>query len=100
MPNHFHGVVFLLQDDAGTLRNAPTRAFGTSDSGSLSILVRNFKGAVTRRLRGIRAAETIWQRNYYERVIRNESELRAIRQYIVDNPLKWSLDGENPVQRG
>jgi REP element-mobilizing transposase RayT len=38
----------------------------------------------------------LWQRNYYERVIRNEDELNLIRQYIFDNPLKWTLDRENP----
>ena len=38
----------------------------------------------------------LWQRNYYERVIRNERELNAIRQYILNNPLKWAMDSENP----
>ncbi len=39
----------------------------------------------------------IWQRNYYEHVIRNEPELHAIRRYIRDNPLQWSLDRDNPA---
>ncbi len=38
----------------------------------------------------------VWQRNYYEHIVRNERELRAIQQYILDNPLKWDLDRENP----
>ncbi len=38
----------------------------------------------------------LWQRNYYEHVIRNENELIRIREYIMNNPLKWSLDLENP----
>jgi REP element-mobilizing transposase RayT len=38
----------------------------------------------------------LWQRNYYERIIRNERELDAIRRYIVANPLQWTLDSENP----
>ena len=42
---------------------------------------------------------SVWQRNYYERVIRNERELNAIRQYIADNPLQWDLDGDNPSPR-
>lgn len=37
----------------------------------------------------------VWQRNYYERIIRNENELNEIRKYIKDNPLKWSVDQEN-----
>jgi hypothetical protein len=38
----------------------------------------------------------LWQRNYYERVIRNDRELDRVRRYIRDNPLKWHLDRENP----
>lgn len=39
----------------------------------------------------------IWQRNYFERIIRNERELNATREYMANNPLKWSLDRENPM---
>ena len=39
----------------------------------------------------------VWQRNYYERVIRNDLELRYLRQYILDNPAKWAADKNNPV---
>ena len=100
MPNHFHGIVFLLRDNAGTLRSAPTSGFGSTVPGSLAVIVRNFKGAVTRRLRQGGLTETVWQRNYHERVIRNERELAAIRQYIVDNPVRWALDKENPTAHG
>jgi len=37
-----------------------------------------------------------WQRNYYEHIIRNENELNQIHQYIIDNPLNWETDEENP----
>ncbi len=66
-------------------------------AGELPVIVRNFKGAVTRRLREHGFAESIWQRNYHERVIRNERELQTIRQYVVDNPRQWALDKENPA---
>lgn len=39
----------------------------------------------------------IWQRNYFERIIRNERELNATREYMSNNPMKWSLDRENPM---
>ena len=39
----------------------------------------------------------VWQRNYYEHIIRDENELFAIRQYIHENPLKWEMDKENPL---
>jgi REP element-mobilizing transposase RayT len=38
----------------------------------------------------------LWQRNYYEHIVRDENELHRIRKYIVDNPLNWDSDGENP----
>ncbi len=40
----------------------------------------------------------LWQRNYYEHIIRNEIELSAIRQYIINNPLKWEQDRDNPIK--
>ncbi|MEW6141490.1 MAG: hypothetical protein AB1733_24980, partial [Thermodesulfobacteriota bacterium] len=39
---------------------------------------------------------TVWQRNYYEHIIRNDISLQRIRQYIADNPLQWNMDRENP----
>jgi hypothetical protein len=41
----------------------------------------------------------LWQRNYYERIIRNENELSRIREYIQNNPLRWDLDRENPLSK-
>ena len=42
-----------------------------------------------------RVGEPVWQRNYFERVIRNDRELNQIRQYIRDNPVNWNTDPEN-----
>jgi hypothetical protein len=39
----------------------------------------------------------LWQRNYYERIIRNDDELARARRYIEDNPVQWHLDAENPA---
>jgi REP element-mobilizing transposase RayT len=50
------------------------------------------------RLRGA-AGHTLWQRNYYDHVIRDENELSRIREYIHNNPLKWDLDRENPLSK-
>jgi hypothetical protein len=54
-------------------------------------VIGSFKGAASPG-----AGQGLWQRSFHDRVIRNESELQAIRQYIADNPLKWALDRENP----
>jgi hypothetical protein len=66
--------------------------------GSLGAIVRSFEAAAARRINqamGTPGAR-IWQRNYYERVIRSEAELVDVREYMRLNPLKWLLDRENP----
>ena len=57
-----------------------------------------FKSVCTKRINALPVSLGIpvWQRNYYERIIRNEWELSAIRQYIRDNPARWAEDMENP----
>ncbi len=71
-------------------------------SASLPAIIRSFKAAVTKRINELRAipSKPLWQCNYYEHVIRNENDLNEIREYIVNNPLKWDLDGENPSNSG
>jgi putative transposase len=44
--------------------------------------------------------QSLWQRGFYDRIIRNDKELDRIRKYIVDNPLKWELDPYHPRRRG
>jgi REP element-mobilizing transposase RayT len=108
MPNHVHGIIWLTGDralhDRGTARcpptgdagleDAPARTFGSMVPGSVSSIIRGFKSAVTRRVNDLRhrRGAAVWQRNYYERVIRDDRELREIRQYIIDNPARWALD--------
>jgi len=156
MPNHFHGVLWLLvndmvpylvgakhsgqpisskQDDGGRnasplrrpdpifskkndiARNAsplhdhpptssnpesndPNRPKGTK-SGSLSAIIQNFTSITSRKINRIRKTPgaKLWQRNYYDHIIRNDKELFNIRQYIINNPAKWELDRENPNNR-
>ena len=81
---------------------APTlRAqFGKMAPDSLSEIVRSFKAAVTRHANRILGARNNpWQRNYYEHVIRDEQDLNDIREYVVNNPVKWELDKENPERK-
>jgi REP element-mobilizing transposase RayT len=71
-------------------------------SGSIGAIVRSFKSVVTKLVNEQRLtpATPIWQRNYHERVIRNDEELNGIRQYIAGNPANWSTDHENPLSTG
>jgi putative transposase len=104
MPNHFHGILFIDKEaEGGTARCAPTiRQFRMMISESLPSIIRGFKSAVTRRINILRyvPGAPVWQRNYYEHVIRDEPSLKRIREYIVNNPLSWELDRENPERKG
>ncbi len=100
MPNHFHAIIWV-HDGRGTARRAPTgestpEQFGKPVVGSIPTIVRAFKSAVTRQINFYRNTPgmPVWQRNYYERVIRNEVEMNAVREYIVNNPQQWALDAE------
>jgi putative transposase len=64
--------------------------------GTLSVIVRTYKAAVTTACRAGGQAGFAWQRNYYEHVVRSTRELDAIRRYIQLNPLRWELDRDNP----
>ncbi len=75
MPNHVHGVLMLADE--------PVRA---GHARPLHVIVGSFKSAVSRRL------GSVWQRSYWERVVRSENELDQIRDYIEDNPLRWPVD--------
>jgi REP element-mobilizing transposase RayT len=104
MPNHIHGVLLLGDSPApGAARRAPTpNAFGPPMRGALSTVLRSFKSASTNdinRIRGTPGAP-LWQRSYYEHVIRDEADLFTVRQYIQDNPARWDMDEENPSRSG
>lgn len=95
MPNHFHAILAL---NVGAQHAAPsvTRPRMNVDAGSLGAVLRAFKSAVTREINLKRntPAFPVWQRNYFERVIRNDQELTLTREYIASNPLQWHPDEE------
>jgi REP element-mobilizing transposase RayT len=101
MPNHVHGILFLPPVDAphaNAIGAQPAERFGRSLSGSLGTIVRSFKSASSRAIHTGDCSEspTVWQRNYFERIIRSEAMLNSIRQYIDMNPANWPRDEENP----
>jgi REP element-mobilizing transposase RayT len=100
MPNHLHGVVIIRESCRGTLQRALTQTerFAQPTSNSIPTIVRLFKSATTLRINVLRGAPgaPVWQRGYYEHVVRNEQELMAIREYILSNPARWDEDENNP----
>ncbi len=92
MPNHAHGILWM-NDDVGAERcSAPTTPH--VPAGSLGAIVRAYKSAVTYAINAARQTRgmVVWQRNYYEHIIRNDADLNRIREYVVNNPLKWADD--------
>ena len=77
--------------------NAPTpidspHSVISPQRGTLAVIVRTYKSAVTTRCLRAGYEDFGWQRNYYEHIVRDASDLDRIRQYIHDNPLHWELD--------
>jgi REP element-mobilizing transposase RayT len=81
--------------DYSPLREIDKHICGTSKT--IGSIVRGFKIGVTKWFRISNPGTIVWQRNYFEHIIRNDKSLFLIRQYIRDNPLKWDLDSENHV---
>jgi REP element-mobilizing transposase RayT len=126
MPNHIHGIIVLVgaftplsvgaapcgRPDSAQQAQGPGQAQGPAPTSSPEGLVRTlslpdvvhrWKTMTTKRyVDGVRQqgwapfCRRLWQRNYYEHVIRDDESLNRIRQYILDNPARWSLDRENP----
>ena len=120
MPNHVHGVL-VLTDRVGATHASPTPVPGQRlpvhgpKSGSVGAAIGSFKAATTKRVNALRRGQgdacvapthlsdllpsppegPLWQRNYYEHIIRNEAALNRIRAYIIENPVRWSHDPEN-----
>ena len=102
MPNHVHGIIVL--DDANVGADpvgAGLRPASTKRRHPLPEIIRAFKSFSARRINELRekTGNSVWQRNYYEHIIRNEDALNRIRYYIETNPVRWELDRENNSRR-
>jgi len=117
MPNHVHGII-VINNCRGEVpspliatpiitqplsnMHKPSKKGGETPPlrrPSLGHIVAYFKYQTTKHINRTRNTPgmPVWQRNYHDRVIRNEKELQEIRQYIRHNPLQWDRDDENPV---
>ena len=104
MPNHVHGIIIAGDQPVGVCRRQ-TRAGRGLKPQSFGSIVNHIKSVCTKRIRSYcvnnfkKNPSEIWQRNYFEHIIRNEKSLLEIRNYILNNPLKWELDSENPARK-
>ena len=108
MPNHVHGIIWIGPENRANvgakifspLPPRPSQRSASefrSPSKTVGSIVRGFKIGVTKWVRANKNFYTVWQRNYYEHIIRNETALNRLRQYIADNPARWADDQENPI---
>lgn len=99
MPNHLHGILVITDAIVGTQQCCvPTvEQFGKPVAGSIPTVIRSYKGAVSKCINVICNTKSIsiWQRNYYEHISRDQQSLGNIRQYILENPARWEDDPEN-----
>ncbi|NEO55600.1 MAG: transposase [Okeania sp. SIO3B5] len=86
MPNHLHGII-IITDTASNIKRKP-----------LGRLVGAFKTVSAKKINQLRQTPgyPVWQRDFYDRINRNDRSLEITRQYITENPLKWYEDSENP----
>lgn len=89
MPNHIHGILIIKSESKNKGNSIPD-------------IIRGFKTFSSRRINEIRKKSGIpvWQRNYWEHVIRNQDSFNRIHDYIMANPMRWHLDKENPDHYG
>ncbi|MBD2108497.1 transposase [Nodosilinea sp. FACHB-13] len=99
MPNHVHGILVAEDPRKGFALPCPyASVFGKMSSGSIPTVVRSYKSATTKHINTLRdaAGTPVWQRNYYDHIIRNGRSLQHMRHYITNNPVSWADDQLHP----
>ena len=101
MPNHVHGIIMILGNDesVGAIHESPLRNTPLQRRKmTLRKIMGRFKMNTAKYINKLRNSPgvSVWQRNYWEHVIRDDNDLNRIREYIVNNPLQWEMDDENP----
>ena len=94
MPNHFHGIIVINEDERGqSLSNNSDRKNIT-----LGTIVGEIKARTTKGIRETSKDSNlqVWQRSFYDIIIRNERAINLMRLYIQSNPIMWTVDHENP----
>ncbi|NUO08167.1 MAG: transposase [Candidatus Brocadia sp.] len=106
MPNHIHGIIIITGDCMDAVSTPPNINIDNGRDGvsppkwkrTLGQIIGYYKYQTTKIINQMNktAGDHLWQRNYYDHIIRNVDNLNKIREYIIQNPLKWALDRENP----
>ena len=115
MPNHIYGIITVgatlavarnKRNERAGAQNGRNERAGARPAPTVGDVVGSFKSLCVKKwlqfinMHNLPEIVKIWQHNYYEHIIRNEKELNQIREYIINNPLKWEFDKENPKNWG
>jgi putative transposase len=98
MPNHIHGII-ILTEPVGAIHESPLRMTQYQRrTMKLSKIIGRFKITAAKEINLLcrTPGHSVWERNYYEHIIRNKKNLNNIRDYIANNPIQWFYDDENP----
>lgn len=103
MPNHLHGIIYIHNSEL-PCRDAPAGCLDPSEdvpparlyAGTIGSILGQFKSVCTKRI-WTSDYDFAWQLRFYDQIVRDDKTLLAIREYIRNNPLKWDLDRENPI---
>ncbi|MBN2426488.1 MAG: transposase [Calditrichaceae bacterium] len=104
MPNHVHGIIMIMENDGSVeaihespLHKSPRRRLPMQRRKmTLPKIIGRFKMNTAKHINIMRNSPDVpvWQRNYWEHIIRDENELNRIRQYIVNNPSQWERENK------
>jgi REP element-mobilizing transposase RayT len=94
MPNHIHGIIVVKKDIVG---NRHACSLQKRQYQTIPVVVGSYKSAVTRNIRKIKSSGSgfVWQKSFYDHIIRDGSSLNRIREYVINNSIQWDTDVEN-----
>ena len=96
MPDHMHAIIIITDNVNSNLKTFNTKL--SSPANTFGAVIIGYKGTVTKKNNELRntPSDSVWQRNYFDRIIRNENEYNRVCEYIYYNPLKWEIVNNNP----
>ncbi len=103
MPNHVHGIIFILNSTVGAIHESPLPTNILERRRMLlPRIIGRFKMHSAKRINQLRQTpgDAVWQRNYFEHIIRDERSRNKIREYVMTNPERWQYDKENREKTG
>jgi putative transposase len=97
MPNHVHGII-IITESRDLINQIPTKNFPLMKNPKVTLgkIMRYYKARSTKYIHNSGYVDFRWQSLFYDRIVRGDKELNNIRDYIINNPIKWYLDEENP----